>query len=88
MRTVVWYRANDLRISDHAPVQDASKGGEVIPLFVLDPDEYAFDRAGASRAQTEFLLGRRSVTSRRALPNGARGSLSSWARASMSFRAW
>jgi deoxyribodipyrimidine photo-lyase len=56
MRTVVWYRANDLRVSDHAPLRDAAKGGEVIPLFVLDPDEYASDRAGASRPQTEFLL--------------------------------
>ena len=56
MRTVVWYRANDLRISDHAPLQDASEGGEVIPVFVLDPDEYAPDRADASRPQTEFML--------------------------------
>jgi deoxyribodipyrimidine photolyase len=56
MRTVVWYRAHDLRVSDHVPLRDAAKGGEVIPIFVLDLTESSPDRPGASQPQTEFLL--------------------------------
>jgi deoxyribodipyrimidine photo-lyase len=56
MRNVVWYRTNDLRVSDHAPLREATRGGEVIPLFVLDPDEHAYGRASASGPQTQFLL--------------------------------
>ena len=37
MRTIVWFRDKDLRVSDHAPLRDAAGAGDVIPLFVLDP---------------------------------------------------
>jgi deoxyribodipyrimidine photolyase len=44
MRTLVWFRGKDLRVDDHAPLSDAVRDGEVIPLFVLDP---FFFRPGA-----------------------------------------
>ena len=37
MRTLVWFRGKDLRLSDHAPLAAAASAGEVVPLFVLDP---------------------------------------------------
>jgi deoxyribodipyrimidine photolyase len=36
MRTLVWFRGKDLRVVDHLPLHAASRGDEVIPLFVLD----------------------------------------------------
>jgi deoxyribodipyrimidine photo-lyase len=45
MRTLVWYRGKDLRVHDHPPLLDAVAGGEVIPLFVLDPYFFAPARA-------------------------------------------
>jgi len=38
MRTIVWFRDNDLRLSDHEPLWDAAHNGEVIPLWILDPE--------------------------------------------------
>ena len=56
MRTLVWFRGKDLRISDHAPLREAAASGEVVPLFVLDP--YFFDpkRAQALPNRIQFLL--------------------------------
>jgi len=42
MRTIVWFRGKDLRLADHAPLRAALEGGgDVIPLFVLDPYFFA-----------------------------------------------
>jgi deoxyribodipyrimidine photo-lyase len=55
-RTIVWFRGKDLRISDHAPLCDAQAGGEVIPLFVLDPYFFAPARARELPHRIQFLL--------------------------------
>ncbi len=55
-RTIVWYRGKDLRIADHAPLRAALSGGEVIPLFVLDPDSFAPARARARPHHMQLLL--------------------------------
>ncbi|MCA9587840.1 MAG: deoxyribodipyrimidine photo-lyase [Myxococcales bacterium] len=56
MRTVVWFRGKDLRISDHLPLRDAARAGEVIPLFVLDPYFFAPERARELPHRMQFLL--------------------------------
>ncbi len=40
VRTLVWFRAKDLRVRDHAPLRDAALAGDVIPLFVLEELPY------------------------------------------------
>ena len=54
-RTLVWFRA-DLRLHDHAPLQDAAARGQVVPVYCFDPRQFgrtAFDfpKTGAFRAQ-------------------------------------
>jgi len=56
MRTIVWYRGKDLRVADHAPLVEAARGGEVIPLFVLDPYFFAPERAQKLPNRMQFLL--------------------------------
>ncbi len=56
IRTIVWFRGKDLRISDHAPLRDALATGEVIPLFVLDPHFFAPARARELPHRMQFLL--------------------------------
>ena len=56
MRTIVWFRDNDLRLADHAPLRDALDCGEAIPLFVLDPSLFAPDRAREMPQRMQFLL--------------------------------
>ncbi len=53
-RTLLWYRGKDLRVADHAPLIEAAKGGEVIPLFLMSP-RY-FDRPGELPHRMQFLL--------------------------------
>lgn len=55
-RTIVWFRGKDLRISDHAPLRDATDTGESIPLFVLDPYSFAPASARELPHGTQFLL--------------------------------
>lgn len=56
MRTLVWFRGKDLRVWDHAPLLDASKAGEVLPLFVVDPYFFAPDRAAELPHRMQFLV--------------------------------
>jgi deoxyribodipyrimidine photo-lyase len=56
MRTLLWFRGKDLRLGDHAPLSDAIAGGEVIPLFVLDPYFFAPERAQRIPHRMQFLL--------------------------------
>lgn len=56
MRTLVWFRGKDLRVSDHAPLREAAAAGEVIPLFVLDPYFFAPPRARELPHRMQFLL--------------------------------
>lgn len=56
MRTLVWFRGKDLRVSDHAPLASALETGETIPLFVLDPYFFAKERAAELPHRMQFLL--------------------------------
>ncbi|WP_394824861.1 cryptochrome/photolyase family protein [Pendulispora albinea] len=56
MRTLVWFRGKDLRISDHGPLCEAACHGEVIGLFVLDPYFFAPERARELPHRMQFLL--------------------------------
>ncbi|CAN5920333.1 deoxyribodipyrimidine photo-lyase [soil metagenome] len=56
MRTLLWFRGKDLRLSDHLPLLDAVRHGDVIPLFVVDPYFFAPARAGALPNRMQFLV--------------------------------
>ena len=56
MRTLVWFRGKDLRLSDHGPLRDGLAAGEVIPVFVVDPFFFAPDRARELPHRMQFLL--------------------------------
>ncbi len=56
MRSLVWFRGKDLRLSDHAPLCAALSAGEVIPLFVLDPFFFEKERARELPHRMQFLL--------------------------------
>lgn len=55
-RTLVWFRGKDLRLSDHLPLRRALDGGDVIPLFVLDPFFFEPERAALLPHRMQFLL--------------------------------
>src|SRR5690242_1802464 len=56
MRTIVWFRGKDLRVSDHAPLHDAVATGEVVPLFVLSSRFFGPGRAEDAPHRIQFLL--------------------------------
>ena len=56
MRTLVWYRGKDLRVADHAPLREAARAGEVIPVFVLDDHFFAPPAAQRTPFRIQFLL--------------------------------
>lgn len=49
---VVWFK-RDLRIQDHAPLARAAAAGPVLPLYIVDPDQWR--SADASGRQFAFL---------------------------------
>ncbi len=71
MRTVVWFRGKDLRLADHGPLREAL-GGEVIPLFVLDPYFFAPERVGRWPHRAQFLLDSLEVLAREIAARGSR----------------
>ncbi len=56
IRSLVWFRGKELRVSDHAPLAIAARDGEVIPVFVLDPYFFAPERARRLAHRMQFLL--------------------------------
>lgn len=56
MRTLVWFRGKDLRVSDHEPLARAAADGEVVCLFVVDPFFFAPERAREIPHRMQFLL--------------------------------
>jgi deoxyribodipyrimidine photo-lyase len=72
MRTLVWFRGKDLRLSDHAPLADALAGGEVVLLFVLDPYFFAPERAQRLPHRIQFLLESLVALSRNIEAKGSR----------------
>ena len=57
MRSLLWFRGKDLRLSDHAALAAALEGKEVIPLFVLDPYFFAPGSAQELPHRMQYLLG-------------------------------
>ena len=59
MRSLIWFR-NDLRVTDNATLNAAVKASsEVIPVYILDPAQWAEDRWGHVKTgpfRTRFLL--------------------------------
>lgn len=56
-RTLLWFRGKDLRLHDHQGLHAAlEQGGEVLPLFVLDPHFFAPERARQTPYRSQFLL--------------------------------
>lgn len=56
MRTLVWFRGKDLRVTDHPPLLDAAEEGDVVPVFVVDPYFFAPERARELPHRMQFLL--------------------------------
>ena len=56
MRTIVWFRDKDLRVSDHKPLHMAVASGEVIPLFVLEPDRFGPGSARGQAHRVQYLV--------------------------------
>jgi deoxyribodipyrimidine photo-lyase len=56
VRSLVWFRGKDLRLADHAPLTEAVRSGETIPLFVLDPCFFAPERARRLAPRMQVLL--------------------------------
>ena len=59
MRSLIWFR-NDLRVTDNATLNAAVRASsEVIPVYILDPAQWAEDRWGHVKTgpfRTRFLL--------------------------------
>jgi deoxyribodipyrimidine photo-lyase len=58
MKSLIWYR-NDLRIKDHQPLYEASRMGDVLPVYIFDTGmfrdtRYGFSKTGSLR--TQFLI--------------------------------
>lgn len=52
MLTLVWFK-RDLRISDHAPLYQASLRGAVLPLYIIEPDYW--QQPDTSLRQWQFI---------------------------------
>ena len=72
MRTLVWFRGKDLRVADHAPLRAAIEGGEVVPLFVVDPYFFAKERARELPHRMQFLLASLDALARNVAHLGSR----------------
>lgn len=72
MKTIVWFRGKDLRLTDHEPLQHALAQGEVIPLFVLDPFFFTRQAAAQLPHRMQFLLESLAALSRNITAKGSR----------------
>ncbi|MEL0184901.1 MAG: deoxyribodipyrimidine photo-lyase, partial [Hyphomicrobiales bacterium] len=53
MVEVVWFK-RDLRIHDHQPLLEASKKGDIIPLYIIEPE--LWKQPDVSDRQYHFLI--------------------------------
>jgi len=49
---IVWFK-RDLRVQDHAPLFEAAKHGNVLPLYIIEPDYW--QEPDTSKRQWEFI---------------------------------
>jgi deoxyribodipyrimidine photo-lyase len=56
MRTLLWFRGKDLRLSDHLALHEACSSRELIPVFVLDPHYFKPTGAHPAPHRQQFLL--------------------------------
>jgi len=56
MRSLVWFRGKDLRLTDHGPLHHGLSQGEVILLFVIDPFFFSAQAAARMPHRMQFLL--------------------------------
>ena len=56
MLSLVWFRGQDLRTRDHAPLLQAARLGDVIPVFVLEDHLLANGLAAQSAHAVQYLL--------------------------------
>lgn len=55
-RTIVWFRGKDLRLDDHLPLMHAlSRGGDVIPLLVLEDAYFGADATRPPHRMQYFI---------------------------------
>ena len=58
MKSIIWHR-NDLRIKDHEALAGAAEKGEILPVYIFDPEhfitlDFGFQKTGPHR--TKFLI--------------------------------
>lgn len=56
MRTIVWFREQDLRVGDHEALSHAARGRELVAVFVLEPETFGPGAAARAPHRVEFLL--------------------------------
>jgi deoxyribodipyrimidine photo-lyase len=56
MRSLVWFRGNDLRLRDHLPLYHALAEGEVVLAYVFDPVEWQHASQEAYALRSRFQL--------------------------------
>jgi len=72
MRSVVWFRGKDLRLSDHPALCSALSTGEVVLVFVVDPYFFAPERAQKIAHRMQFLVESLQVLSDAIAARGSR----------------
>jgi len=55
MRTLVWFRGNDLRLRDQVPLHTATHQGEVVLVYVLEPGQWSPVAAGGAPHRRRYL---------------------------------
>lgn len=55
MRTLVWFRGNDLRLRDHLPLYKALRQGEAILVYVLEPEQWSPVAASGAPHRQRYL---------------------------------
>jgi len=55
MRTLVWFRGNDLRLRDQLPLRAALSQGEAILVYVLEPEQWSPVPTGSATHQRRYL---------------------------------
>jgi deoxyribodipyrimidine photo-lyase len=55
MRSLVWFRGNDLRLRDHLPLYAALRQGEAIFVYLLEPEQWSPVALGGATHRRRYL---------------------------------